>query len=135
MLEGAFYGLDLLKLHSVTTKLVGRMDKLEEEVSKNLTKENEQIKEDMEEIRTEMSKRGKENCSESILDGMPDVRAALQRDAAAAYAPPEVRPWLPGSQGHSPQGAPCQACTRAPSSAPSGSFTAVVSSSRRQGRG
>lgn len=58
----------------------------------------------MEEIRTEMSKRGKENCSESILDGMPDVRAALQRDAAAAYAPPEVRPWLPGSQGHSPGG-------------------------------
>lgn len=30
MLEGAFYGLDLLKLHSVTTKLVGRLDKLEE---------------------------------------------------------------------------------------------------------
>lgn len=30
MLEGAFYGLDLLKLHSVTTKLVGRVDKLEE---------------------------------------------------------------------------------------------------------
>jgi hypothetical protein len=30
MLEGAFYGLDLLKLHSVTTKLVGRVVKLEE---------------------------------------------------------------------------------------------------------
>ena len=30
MLEGAFYGVDLLKLHSVTTKLVGRVDKLEE---------------------------------------------------------------------------------------------------------
>ena len=30
MLEGAFYGLDLLKLHSVTSKLVGRVDKLEE---------------------------------------------------------------------------------------------------------
>ncbi|XP_027960538.1 olfactomedin-like protein 2B isoform X1 [Eumetopias jubatus] len=89
MLEGAFYGLDLLKLHSVTTKLVGRLDKLEEEVSKNLTKENEQIKEDVEEIRTEMSKRGRENCSGSILDGMPDVRSALQRDAAAAYAHPE----------------------------------------------
>ncbi|XP_062962261.1 olfactomedin-like protein 2B isoform X1 [Cynocephalus volans] len=89
MLEGAFYGLDLLKLHSVTTKLVGRVDKLEEEVSKNLTKENEQIKEDMEEIRTEMNKRGKENCSSDILDGMPDIRSALQRDAAAAYAHPE----------------------------------------------
>uniref|UniRef100_A0A8D2D280 Olfactomedin like 2B n=1 Tax=Sciurus vulgaris TaxID=55149 RepID=A0A8D2D280_SCIVU len=89
MLEGAFYGLDLLKLHSVTTKLVGRVDKLEEEVSKNITKENEQMKEDMEEIRTEMNKRGKENCSDNILDSMPDIRSALQRDAAAAYAHPE----------------------------------------------
>nr|XP_019568548.1 PREDICTED: olfactomedin-like protein 2B isoform X1 [Rhinolophus sinicus] len=85
MLEGALYGLDLLKLHSVTTRLVGRVGQLEEEVSKNLTKENERIKEDMEEIRTEMSKRGRENCSRSA-DGAPDMRAALQRDAAAAYA-------------------------------------------------
>ncbi|XP_037681413.1 olfactomedin-like protein 2B [Choloepus didactylus] len=89
LLEGAFYGLDLLKLHSVTTKLVGRVDKLEEEVSKNLTKENKQIKEDMEEIQTEMSKRGKENCSSYILESMPDIRSALQGDAAAAYAHPE----------------------------------------------
>ncbi|XP_003785808.1 olfactomedin-like protein 2B isoform X2 [Otolemur garnettii] len=89
MLEGAFYGLDLLKLHSVTTKLVGRVDRLEEEVSKNLTKENEQIKEDMEEIRTEMNKQGKENCSDNVLESMPDIRSALQRDAAAAYAHPE----------------------------------------------
>ncbi|XP_003943431.2 olfactomedin-like protein 2B [Saimiri boliviensis] len=89
MLEGAFYGLDLLKLHSVTTKLVGQVDKLEEEVSKNLTKENEQIKEDMKEMRTEMNKQGKENCSGNILDGVPDIRSALQRDAAAAYAHPE----------------------------------------------
>ncbi|XP_004706834.1 olfactomedin-like protein 2B [Echinops telfairi] len=89
MLEGAFYGLDLLKLHSVTTKLVGRVDKLEEEVSRNLTKGNEQIKEDMEEMQTEMNKRGKENCSTNVLDSMPDIRAALQRDAAAAYAHPE----------------------------------------------
>ncbi|KAM6219839.1 olfactomedin-like protein 2B [Rhynchocyon petersi] len=89
MLEGAFYGLDLLKLHSVTTKLVGRVDKLEEEVTKNLTKENEQIKEDVEEIRTEMNKQGKENCSSSILDSIPDIRSALQRDAAAAYTHPE----------------------------------------------
>lgn len=89
LLEGAFYGLDLLKLHSVTTKLVGRVDKLEEEVSKNLTKENEQIKEDMEEIRTELNKRGKENCSDNTLESMPDIRSALQRDAAAAYAHPE----------------------------------------------
>ncbi|XP_040085952.1 olfactomedin-like protein 2B isoform X4 [Oryx dammah] len=91
MLEGAFYGLDLLKLHSVTTKLVGRVDKLEEEISKNLTKENEQIREDVEEIRTEMNKRGKENCSKDILDSIPDIRSALQRDAAAAYTHPEIK--------------------------------------------
>lgn len=30
MLEGALYGLDLLKLHSVTSRLLGRVDKLEE---------------------------------------------------------------------------------------------------------
>ncbi|XP_036891031.1 olfactomedin-like protein 2B isoform X2 [Sturnira hondurensis] len=90
MLEGAFYGLDLLKLHSVTTKLVGRVDKLEEEVSKNLTKENEQIKEDVEGIRAEMNKRGKENCSQNAGPGLLDVRSALQRDAAAAYAHPET---------------------------------------------
>lgn len=90
MLEGAFYGLDLLKLHSVTTKLVGRLDKLEEEVSENLTKENERIKEDVEEIRAEMNKRGKENCSTTVLDAMPDIRSALQR-GAAAYTHPEER--------------------------------------------
>ncbi|XP_056671429.1 olfactomedin-like protein 2B isoform X2 [Monodelphis domestica] len=89
MLEGAFYGLDLLKLHSVTTKLVGRVEKLEEEVSKNLTKENEQIKEDVEEIRSELNKRDKENCSSEIPGSLPGLRAALQRDAAAAYALPE----------------------------------------------
>lgn len=65
-----------------------------QEVSKNLTKENEQIKEDVEEIRTELNKRGKENCSDNILGNMPDIRSALQRDAAAAYAHPEVRPQL-----------------------------------------
>ncbi|ELW70953.1 Olfactomedin-like protein 2B [Tupaia chinensis] len=62
------------------------------EVSKNLTKENEQIKEEVEEIRTEMNKRGRENCSDGVLAGMPDIRSVLQRDAAAAYAHPEDGP-------------------------------------------
>ncbi|KAF6075369.1 olfactomedin like 2B [Phyllostomus discolor] len=89
MLEGAFYGLDLLKLHSVTTKLVGRVDKLEEEVSRNLTQEKEQTKEDVEGTRAETHQRGRENCSQSAGHSLPDVRSALQRDAAAAYAHPE----------------------------------------------
>lgn len=37
-----------------------------------------------------MNKRGKENCSTTILDAMPDIRSALQR-GAAAYTHPEVR--------------------------------------------
>ena len=51
----------------------------------------------MEEIRTEMNKRGKENCSNNILDSIPDIRSALQRDAAAAYTHPEVQPRPPGA--------------------------------------
>ncbi|XP_011384940.2 olfactomedin-like protein 2B [Pteropus vampyrus] len=92
MLEGALYGLDLLKLHSVTTRLVGRVDKLEEEVSRNLTKENKQIRDDVEGIRTEMNKRGRENCPQDVLERGPDARSAVQRDAAAAYAHPQVQP-------------------------------------------
>lgn len=41
MLEGVFYGLDFLKLYLVIIKLVGWVDKLEEEVFKNFIKENE----------------------------------------------------------------------------------------------
>lgn len=38
-----------------------------------------------------MNRRGRENCSRGA-DGAPDVRAALQRDSAAAYAHRQVRP-------------------------------------------
>lgn len=73
-----------------------------QEVSKNLTKENKQIRDEVEGIRTEMNKQGGENCSR-------DVRSAVQRDAAAAYAHPQVQPRpphparpAPGSPGFSP---------------------------------
>ncbi|XP_010785172.1 olfactomedin-like protein 2B [Notothenia coriiceps] len=35
LLEGSFYGMDLLKLHSITNKLVDRMDNMEKAVSLN----------------------------------------------------------------------------------------------------
>lgn len=41
-----------------------------------------------------MNKRGRENCSRSA-DSAPDMRAALQRDAAAAYAHRQVPPPSP----------------------------------------
>lgn len=37
LLEGSFYGLDLLKLHSITSKLVGRVDLIDKVVSLNQT--------------------------------------------------------------------------------------------------
>lgn len=79
-----------------------------QEVSRNLTKENEQIKEDMEEIRAEMSRRGRENCSRDAAHGSMDMRSALQRDAAAAYAHPEVSP-SPGPRGQHRPRAPSRA--------------------------
>ncbi|KAM3876157.1 olfactomedin-like 2Ba [Diretmus argenteus] len=39
LLEGSFYGMDLLKLHSITNKLVGRVEHIEKVVSLNHTKD------------------------------------------------------------------------------------------------
>nr|XP_025034307.1 olfactomedin-like protein 2B [Pelodiscus sinensis] len=91
MLESAFYGLDLLKLHSVTTKLVGRVEKLEEEVSRNLSRENKPFPGRAAAAWSEPNTRDKENGSSSISNSLPDVRSSLQRDAAAAYAHPEEK--------------------------------------------
>ncbi|KAM7162630.1 olfactomedin-like protein 2B [Macrochelys suwanniensis] len=91
MLETAFYGLDLLKLHSVTTKLVGRVEKLEEEVSRNLTREKKPFTGNVDATWSEPNTRDKENCSSSISNSLPDIRSSLQRDAAAAYTHTEEK--------------------------------------------
>ncbi|XP_048062996.1 olfactomedin-like 2Ba isoform X1 [Megalobrama amblycephala] len=44
LLEGSFYGMDLLKLHSVTTKLLDRMDTIEKMVLNNQTEEKSNTK-------------------------------------------------------------------------------------------
>lgn len=71
-----------------------------QEVSKNLTKENEQTREDAGGVRAEANQRGGgENCSQAA--GLPGAAgSALQRDAAA-YAPPEVRA-SPAGAGRAP---------------------------------
>ncbi|KAM4022768.1 olfactomedin-like protein 2B isoform 2-T2 [Anomaloglossus baeobatrachus] len=84
LLEGAFYGLDLLKLHAVTTKIVGRVDKIEEVISKNITKEQEKIKDSVDEILTEMTKKEKENATAD--ENLQNIGKILQRDAAAVYS-------------------------------------------------
>ncbi|KAG8546363.1 hypothetical protein GDO81_019116, partial [Engystomops pustulosus] len=83
MLEGAFYGLDLMKLHTVTTKIVGRVEKLEEVISKNITKEQEKIKDSVDEILTEINKKDKENTT--VNENVSKLGQILQRDAAAAF--------------------------------------------------
>ncbi|XP_077188684.1 olfactomedin-like protein 2B [Paroedura picta] len=75
MLEGAFYGLDLLKLHSLTTKLVGRVEKLEE---KHKTQKAD-------EVLQELNQKAKDNSSFGISNDLADIQGLLQRDAAAAY--------------------------------------------------
>lgn len=85
MLESAFYGLDLLKLHSVTTKLVGRVERLEESMTRNATRAGVNVEEPL----SEPQRRGGENCSGLISNSLADIESSLQRDAEAAYVHPE----------------------------------------------
>ncbi|NWW96022.1 OLM2B protein, partial [Rhynochetos jubatus] len=85
MLESAFYGLDLLKLHSVTTKLVGRVEKLEEGMSRNFTQEGHRAGANVEEHPQDPHRRNRENCSSLITNSLADIESSLQRDAEAAY--------------------------------------------------
>ncbi|NXH21476.1 OLM2B protein, partial [Bucco capensis] len=85
MLESAFYGLDLLKLHSVTTKLVGRVEKLEEGMSRNFTQESHRPGVHLEEGPHDPHHRVRENCSSLITNSLADIESSLQRDAEAAY--------------------------------------------------
>ncbi|KFV76395.1 Olfactomedin-like 2B, partial [Dryobates pubescens] len=85
MLESAFYGLDLLKLHSVTTKLVGRVEKLEEGMARNSTQQSHQAAVTVEEGLQDPHRRGRENCSSLISNSLADLEGSLQRDAEAAY--------------------------------------------------
>ncbi|NXC32684.1 OLM2B protein, partial [Campylorhamphus procurvoides] len=85
MLESAFYGLDLLKLHSVTTKLVGRVEKLEKGMSRNFTQEGNRAGASGEEGLQDGPGRDRENCSRLLTNSLTDIESSLQRDAEAAY--------------------------------------------------
>nr|XP_015210572.1 PREDICTED: olfactomedin-like protein 2B isoform X1 [Lepisosteus oculatus] len=89
LLEGAFYGMDLLKIHSVTTKLVDRIDRIEKAVSVNNTKEKQSAKRDFD-GQTQI----KENQSLHRIEKkkrLNNLALALQRDAAAAYTHTEKK--------------------------------------------
>ncbi|NWX07179.1 OLM2B protein, partial [Caloenas nicobarica] len=88
MLESAFYGLDLLKLHSVTTKLVGRVEKLEEGMARNFSQEANRAGAKVQE---DPHRRDRENCSRLTTNSLADIESSLQRDAEAAYMHTEGR--------------------------------------------
>ncbi|XP_067219282.1 olfactomedin-like protein 2B isoform X1 [Chanodichthys erythropterus] len=81
LLEGAFYGMDLLKLHSVTTKLLERVDKIEKSFSGNLTKEKVSVKGEK-----AQGKGPRTNQRQEKKKRLSVLEPSLQKNVAAAFA-------------------------------------------------
>ncbi|XP_056133216.1 olfactomedin-like 2Ba isoform X2 [Lampris incognitus] len=88
LLEGSFYGMDLLKLHSVTNKLLHRVEHIEKVVSLNNTKD---------EVRPQESPSLQVQVTESPPTSTPQPRQEKRKrlselsDRAAAYQKPEEK--------------------------------------------
>uniref|UniRef100_G3PPR8 Olfactomedin-like 2Bb n=1 Tax=Gasterosteus aculeatus aculeatus TaxID=481459 RepID=G3PPR8_GASAC len=93
LLEGSLYGMDLLKLHSVTTKLLSRVDNVEKRLSKSIfpqmieafarnfterTREKERVKERAKE-------KEKERKAQQKKKKVNDLERAGQKSGAAPY--------------------------------------------------
>ncbi|XP_034744138.1 olfactomedin-like protein 2B [Etheostoma cragini] len=84
LLEGSLYGLDLLKLHSVTTKLLTRVDNMEKAFARNFTekaREKEFGKE-----------RAKEKKPQQKKKKVNDLERTGQKSGAAAYGDQQKNP-------------------------------------------
>ncbi|XP_026229426.1 olfactomedin-like protein 2B [Anabas testudineus] len=81
LLEGSLYGMDLLKLHSVTTKLMTRMDNMEKAFARNLT-ERARAKEHVKEKAKEKEKEKKGQQKKKKVN---DLERAGQKSGAPAY--------------------------------------------------
>lgn len=82
LLEGSLYGMDLLKLHSVTTKLLTRVDNIEKAFAGNFTeraREKERAKERAKE-------KEKEKKAQQKKKKVNDLERAGQKSGAAAFA-------------------------------------------------
>ncbi|KAK7133644.1 hypothetical protein R3I94_015499 [Phoxinus phoxinus] len=81
LLEGSFYGMDLLKLHSVTTKLLGRMDTIEKMVLNNQTEEKSNTRS------TSPSPQSPTSSPTNLSSEQQQKRTSLreQNDEAAAF--------------------------------------------------
>ncbi|XP_053503710.1 olfactomedin-like protein 2B isoform X1 [Ictalurus furcatus] len=86
LLEGALYGMDLLKLHSVTTKLLARVENIEKSFSRNVTKEQGSVKGEKEQ--------GKDSRDHHHLEKkrrLSELEPSLQNKVAAAFSHTEKK--------------------------------------------
>ncbi|XP_060800281.1 olfactomedin-like protein 2B isoform X2 [Neoarius graeffei] len=86
LLEGALYGMDLLKLHSVTTKLLARVENIEKSFSGNVTKEQGSVKEE--------KGQGKDSRAHYHLEKkrrLSELEPSLQNKVAAAFSHTEKK--------------------------------------------
>ncbi|XP_040924180.1 olfactomedin-like protein 2B isoform X2 [Betta splendens] len=82
LLEGSLYGIDLLKLQSVTTKLMSRIDHMEKVFARNLT-EREKAKEHVKERGKEKEK---DKRTQQKKKKVNDLERVGQKSGAPAYA-------------------------------------------------
>ncbi|KAI2667480.1 Olfactomedin-like protein 2B [Labeo rohita] len=81
LLEGAFYGMDLLKLHSITTKLLERVDNIEKSFSGSHTKEKVSVKGEKAQVKGPRSNQRQEKKKR-----LSALEPSLQKNTAAAFA-------------------------------------------------
>uniref|UniRef100_A0A8D2ZHN2 Olfactomedin-like 2Bb n=1 Tax=Scophthalmus maximus TaxID=52904 RepID=A0A8D2ZHN2_SCOMX len=82
LLEGSLYGMDLLKLHSVTTKLLTKMDNMEKAFARNFT---ERARE-KERAKDKAKEKEKEKKTQQKKKKVNDLGQAGQKNRAPAYA-------------------------------------------------
>ncbi|KAJ8409507.1 hypothetical protein AAFF_G00229080 [Aldrovandia affinis] len=89
LLEGSFYGMDLLKLHSITTKLLDRVENIEKAGVQDHTEQRVRVRSGPEE-QTRTRTQVKESRTHLRTEKRKRV-SPLQRDAAAAYTDTEKK--------------------------------------------
>ncbi|XP_026168566.1 olfactomedin-like protein 2B [Mastacembelus armatus] len=82
LLEGSMYGMDLLKLHSVTTNLLAKMDNMEKAFSHNFTEKARE----KEHVKDRPKEKEKEKKTQQKKKKGSDLERAGQKSGASAFA-------------------------------------------------